>query len=185
VDRSTLGNPGKFTFCFAEDELGSPWEPLSVERGLPPGASAVSVFAGEGVRGVVDQLSRTPDSLARSFAACLRTVAHPKLVQRWDAMLVISPEHARTFRQAGWSKAQLQQRLRELLTIPGAELVRDADGCAEGLPASQAEGEFEKFARDGLWLVHAGGPAGMFSAIIGGWSGGPGGSRLTTREVRV
>src|SRR5204863_9819922 len=93
VDRATLGNPGKYTFCFAEDEAGSPWEPLSVERGLPPGTSAVTLFAGEGVRGVVDQLSRTPESLARSYAACLRTVAHPKLVIRWDALLLVSPEH--------------------------------------------------------------------------------------------
>jgi len=38
VDRATLGNPGKYTFCFAEDEEGSPWEPLAVERG-PSGPS--------------------------------------------------------------------------------------------------------------------------------------------------
>src|SRR3979411_122930 len=48
VDRSTLGNPGKYTFCFAEDELGSPWASLAVERGVSPGRSAVTVFAGEG-----------------------------------------------------------------------------------------------------------------------------------------
>ncbi len=36
VDRATLGNPGKYTYCFAEDEEGSCWEPLSVERGLAP-----------------------------------------------------------------------------------------------------------------------------------------------------
>src|SRR5204863_1673180 len=93
IDRATLGNPGKYTFCFAEDEAGSPWEPLSVERGLPPGTSAVTLFAGEGPRGVIDQASRIPESLARSYAACLRTVAHPKLVIRWDALLLVSPEH--------------------------------------------------------------------------------------------
>ncbi|MDQ3808849.1 MAG: thioredoxin, partial [Chloroflexota bacterium] len=141
------------------------------------------VFAGEGVRGVVDQLSRTPESLARSFAACLRTVAHPKLFGRWDALLVVSPEHARTFCQAGWSKQQLRQRLLDLLTVPAAELVRDVDGIAEGVEPSQAHGTLMKFRPDGLWLVHAGGQAGMFSAIIGGWSGGPGGSQLVTREV--
>ncbi|MDQ1466062.1 MAG: hypothetical protein QOH10_477, partial [Actinomycetota bacterium] len=75
VDRSTLGNPGKYTFCFAEDEAGSPWESLAAERGVEPGTSAVTLFAAEGVRGVVDQLSREPESLARSLAACLRTVA--------------------------------------------------------------------------------------------------------------
>src|SRR2546425_11694475 len=102
VDRATLGNPGKYTFCFAEDEQGSPFEPLSVERGLPRGASAVTLFAGEGPRGVFDPRSRTPESLSRSLAWCLRTVAHPKLVRDYDAQVVISPEHGRVFREAGW-----------------------------------------------------------------------------------
>src|SRR5918912_1377125 len=88
VDRATLGNPGKYTFCFAEDEAGSPWEPLHVERGLPPTSSAVTLFAGEGPRGVVDQLSRTPESLARSLAGALRSVAHHKLAMAFDALLV-------------------------------------------------------------------------------------------------
>jgi hypothetical protein len=40
LDRSTLGHPGKFTFCIAEDEEGSPWMPLAAERGVPAGAAA-------------------------------------------------------------------------------------------------------------------------------------------------
>ena len=119
VDRATLGTPGKYTFCFAEDEAGSPWEPLHVERGMPPSSSAVTLFAAEGVRGVVDQLSREPESLARSFAACLRTVAHPKNVIAWDAVLVVSPEHARVFRDAGWTKARLREELDGVLADPG------------------------------------------------------------------
>src|SRR5213076_3033870 len=71
VDRATLGNPGKYTFCFAEDEEGSPWESLAVERGFSADASTVTLFPGEGPRGVVDQSSRDAESLARSFAACL------------------------------------------------------------------------------------------------------------------
>ncbi|MEY2452193.1 MAG: hypothetical protein QOD92_1767, partial [Acidimicrobiaceae bacterium] len=54
VDRATQGNPGKVSFCFPEDEEGSPWEPLHVERGFAPTASTVTLFAGEGPRGVVD-----------------------------------------------------------------------------------------------------------------------------------
>src|SRR5207237_754165 len=87
VDRATLGNPGKYTFCFAEDEDGSPWESLAAERGVAPAASAVTLFAGEGPRGIVDQASRTPESLARSFAGVLLTVAHPKLVLAFDAIV--------------------------------------------------------------------------------------------------
>ena len=184
VDRATHGNPGKYTFCLAEDEHGSPWEPLSVERGLPAGTSAVTLFAGSGVQPLVDQQSRTADSLARTLAACLQAVAHPKLALTWDAVLVVSPEHARVFREAGWTKARLRENLDGLLRRPGAEMVRGAGGIAEGMPASLAGTEIPKFRPGGLLIVHAGGTAGMFSAIIGGWASGAVGSEPVTREVR-
>jgi hypothetical protein len=183
VDRATLGNPGKYTFCFAEDEEGSPWEPLSVERGMPNGSSAVTLFAGEGPRGVIDQASRTPESLARSFAGALRTVAHPKLPMAFDALVVVSPEHARVFRDGGWSKARFRDELMALLTIDGSELVRGAGGCEEGIPEALGEATWPKFRPDGLLFAHAGGTAGMFSAIIGGWINGETGSQPVTKEV--
>jgi hypothetical protein len=187
VDRATYGNPGKLGFCFAEDEEGSPWEPLSTDLGAKRGVNTVTLFTGEGPRTIVDQLSRDPESLARSFAACLRTVCHPKLVLAFDAMLVIGPEHARIFREAGWSKAQLVQRLSALLLVPGAELARGAGGIAEGIPLppeAQAR-SFPKFRPGGLLVVHAGGPAGLFSAVIGGWASGATGSTPVLREIRA
>jgi hypothetical protein len=183
VDRATHGNPGKLGFCFAEDEQGSPWEPLSVQRGVPRGRSAVTLFAGSGVQPVADQLSRTPDSLARSLAVCLRSVAHPKLALAWDALLVVGPEHARVFREAGWSRTRLLAELDSLLTLPGAELARGAGGIAEGMPAQMADATIPKFRPGGLLIAHAGGTAGLFSAIIGGWVGGGVGSQPVTREI--
>ena len=184
VDRATLGNPGKYTFCFAENEAASPWEPLSVERGFPPNTSTVTLFAGDGVQPVVDQKSRTPESLARTYAACLRRVAHPKLALGADALLVVSPEHARVFLQAGWSKVRLKQELDELLALPGVEMVRGAGGIAEGLPERFAGATVPKFRPGGLNIVCAGGPAGMFSAIISGWvASGPKGSQPVTTAI--
>ena len=184
VDRATLGNPGKYTFCFAEDEADSPWEPLAVERGLAPGTNAVTLFAGEGVRGIVDQRSREPQSLARSLAACLRTVAHPKYAFAFDAMLVVSPEHARVFADARWDKGRLRQELDGLLQLPGEEIVEGAGEIAEGMPAAFAGAVLPKFRPGGLQIVHAGGKAGLFSAIIGGWASGDLGSQPVTVEVR-
>ncbi|HEU4734718.1 MAG TPA: hypothetical protein VFT22_42800, partial [Kofleriaceae bacterium] len=185
IDRATFGGPGKITFCFAEDEAGSPWEPLSVERGLPRGASTVSLFPGHGPSAIVDQISRTPESLARTFAAKLRATSHPKLVLGMGAMLVVSPEHARVFASAGWSKARLRAELDMLLLIDGAELARGAGGIEEGVPAELAAGrKLPKFRPGDLAIVHAGGSAGMFSAIIEGWVSGERGSQLTTLEVR-
>jgi hypothetical protein len=187
IDRATLGNPGKYTFCFAEREDDSPWESLSVERGYPPGASTVTLFAGNGVCAVMDNVSRTPESLARSMAASLRSVAHTKMAMVADALLVISPEHSDVFQEAGWSKARLHKELDTLLQLPTSELARGANGIAEGVPAHLI-GDREtlpKFRPGGLLIVRAGGTAGSFSAIIGGWAAsGPKGSQPVTKEIK-
>ncbi|MEK7296216.1 MAG: thioredoxin family protein, partial [Actinomycetota bacterium] len=93
IDRAAHGMPGKLSFCFAEDEAGSPWTSLAAARGIGPNINAVTVFAGEGPRCVVDQLARDPEQLATSLAECLRTVQHPKLPVAFDALLVVGPEH--------------------------------------------------------------------------------------------
>src|SRR5437762_3536837 len=94
-------------------------------------------------------------------------------------------EHERTFREAGWSKGRLYEELYKLCEIPGEELIAGAKGIAEGGPPSLAGKTVNKFRPGGLMIVRAGGNAGMFSGIIGGWSaGGPRGSIPVTKEVR-
>lgn len=186
VDRATLGNPGKYTFCFAETPPpDDDWPNQATEIGAEPGASAVTVVAAEGVRGIIDQLSRTPESLARSFAEVLATVAHPKLAIAFDASLVISPEHLRVFRDAGWTKARLREELATLLTLDGADLVRGARDIAEGMPEAFCGGTLPKFRDGGLTIFQAGGGAGMFSAVVGGWAAGDMGSAPVTLPVRT
>lgn len=79
----------------------------------------------------------------------------------------------------------LREELDALLQLPAEELVRGAGGCAEGLPEALAGAgtAWAKFRPGGLAFVHAGGRAGMFSAIIGGWINGDMGSQPVTREV--
>ena len=55
----------------------------------------------------------------------------------------------------------------------------------EGIPEHLRDLTLPKFRPGGLLLVHAGGGAGLFSAIIGGWANGDTGSQPTTREVRA
>ena len=76
-------------------------------------------------------------------------------------------------------------RLSELLMLPGAELVRGEAGIAEGLPESVRGATLPKFRPGGLHLLHCGGSAGLFSAIIAGWAGGAMGSEPTAREIRT
>jgi hypothetical protein len=144
---------------------------------------AVTVFAGSGVQPVVDQLSRDPRSLARTFAACLQVNAHPKLPMGFDALLVVSPEHGSVLREAGWDRARLLAELDRLLTLPAEGLIRGAGGMAEGVPPPLAGRDLPKFRPGGLLVAHAGGDAGLFSAIVGGWVGGEMGSIPVTREV--
>jgi hypothetical protein len=183
VDRATHGNPGKLSFCFAEDEAGSPFGTLAQERGIAPQQNAVTVFAGEGPRCVVDQAARTPEQLTNSFAACLRATHHPKSVLSFDAILVVSPDHSRVYAEAGWDREKILSELYARLNIPGTELVKGALDMAEGLPAKFADRIVPKFKPGGILLAHAGGGAGLFSSIIGGWVNGAMGSTPVTRPV--
>ena len=185
VDRAALGNPGKYTFCFAEREDDAHWESLAVERGFSPEDSTVTLFAGDGVQAVMDQLSRTPESLTKSIAMSLRAVCHTKIAMAADAMLVITPEHMRVFSEAAWSKARFREELAKHLTFEGNDLVRGANGIAEGIPVQFEEATLPKFRPGGLLITHAGGGAGLWTAIIGGWpASGTVGSNPVTKLIK-
>lgn len=184
IDRATLGNPGKYTFCFAEDESDPEWPSLAMDRGFRRADSVVSLFAGDGVQPVLDQLSREPESLALSMAASLRSVAHVKKFGMADAILVVCPEHRRVFREGGWDKERLRQALYDHLMTPGTELMSGVGGMTEGMPEKFKDKLLNKFRDDGLHIVTAGGTAGMFSAIISGWvASGDKGSQLVSQKI--
>ncbi|MDB9969095.1 thioredoxin [Gammaproteobacteria bacterium] len=184
IDRANMGNPGKYTYCFAEDESDENWGSLSMDRGFGRKDSVISLFAGDGLQPVLDQQSRKPHSLAKSMAMSLRSVAHTKLFGIADAILVVCPEHRRVFREGGWSKEDLRKALHEELVTPGAEIIRGANDIAEGMPTNFKDKVLNKFRDDGLHIVTTGGTAGMFSAIIGGWvASGERGSQLTSQKI--
>src|SRR5690242_2804164 len=172
ADRATLGAPSKYTLCFAEDESDPAWEPLSVARGMKRGVSAVTLFQGHGPEAFVDQKSRTPESLSKSFALSLNKLGHDRLTQSARALLVLSPEHYAIFKESGWDRKRIERALYEATIRPGSELTAGKDGVGEGIPASRAGEMVPKFHEDGLMVVRAGGPAGLFSAILPGWLAG-------------
>ena len=75
------------------------------------------------------------------------------------------------------------QEINDRLQMPGNEIVRGAGGMAEGVQEEFKDATLPKFRPGGLLLVHAGGPAGLFSAIVGGWVNGAPGSDPVTRLV--
>jgi peroxiredoxin len=189
VDRAVLGQPGKYTLCFAENEERSNWEPLHVERGFRPEDSTVTIFAGGAPAGFTDQLSRSAASLATSYGLVLAAVNHPKQYGYGEIVVVVTPEHVDTFARDGWTKAQVRQAIQQATLRPVRELLRD-ERCAEGLPPAAverlgADALLPKFRSDDMiTLVVAGGEAGKFGAFIHGWVSGPMGSSMVTRKIR-
>ena len=184
IDRAVMGNPGKYTFCFAEDESDADWSTLAQDRGFERSESVINLFAGEGLQPIVDQKSRDPDSLARNMAASLRAVVNTKLYGVADAVLVVCPEHRRVFREGGWNKDDLKNALYDNLMTPGSELILGAQGIAEGMPEKFENKVVGKFRDDGLHITSTGSKAGMFSAIISGWvASGERGSQLVSQRI--
>lgn len=187
LDRSTLGGPGKFTFCFAEDESDPTWTPLSVARGIAPGRNAVTLFQGDGIQGFIDQRSRTPEELTKSLAMSLLAVGNWKLCEFTNAMLVLVPEHYAIFRDAGWDRDRITRELHAAMVRPGIDVIQGAHGTGEGVVAVRKDEMINKFWPEGLLIVHAGGQAGLFSAICAGWTGGRfrHESVPVTREIKI
>ncbi len=184
VDRATLGNPGKLTYCFAEDEENSAWPPLSADQGFTAGSNTVTAFAGYGLQGVVDERARTPEEMANVFAASLRAVDNINKFPAPDAVLVVCPEHERTIAAGGWDKARLHRELMDRLTVPADEVLPGMNGIAEGAPRNRAGKMISKFPPNGLLIVRAGGSAGKFSGIIAGFTvSGENYSNPVTKEV--
>ena len=185
ADQSTFGNPGKLSFCFAEDE-DTPWLSLAEERGYDRVQSTVTVFSADGVQGVIDQAARDPDALIYSLAGSLCTVDHRDLANGSDVVVVVGPEHGRVFDEAGWSKAQTTAALHERLQIPGKDLGMGTDNDNALKPPQRQAGLVPKFRPGGIQLIRAGGKAGLFSAIIPGWlMKGPLGTDPVTQEIKL
>lgn len=183
VDRATHGSMSKLGFCFAEDEVGSPWTTLAEDRGFSRSQDVVTAFCGEGPRIVVDQKSRSADSLVRMLAEGLLASVSPRTVMGMDGLLVVSPEHMARFSDAGWDRQRFMEELGRHLVVEADGILAGTGGIEEGLPPGLTGLALPKFRPGGLLVVHAGGPAGLFSAIIGGWLNGPMGSEPTSREI--
>ncbi|MBI4329179.1 MAG: redoxin domain-containing protein [Chloroflexi bacterium] len=184
TERSTLGTPAKYTLSFAEWEERSPWEPLHVERGFRPEDSVVTVFGlTSGPQYITDQTSRTARGLGGSLGLGVEAVFHPKSHGAGDTLLVVCPEHVDTLWRDRWTKADLRRRVQEITARPLRDLLANEES-GEGVPPGRygANGPTEeelnqripKFrAPESLHIVVAGGEAGKFSAVFGGWASTP------------
>jgi hypothetical protein len=108
LDQATQGTWAKYTACIAENEEESPWPGLHVQFGLEPSDSAVTATIIRSSMHIEARHTTVPEQLARDIAGTIsRTGA--LIHETISAMVVLSPEHARLFGQAGWSKDDLSQ----------------------------------------------------------------------------
>lgn len=189
LDMSTLGNPGKFSYCIAENEEENPWAPLHTEFGFDRGQSAVTLFAAEPPHGVSEHNAREGRAILKAVCRALATVFSYRFCFAWEAIVALCPEHVKTLDRSGFTKDSIREFLFENTGIPVKEY-EDDDG--EGTRLTQLyeratiNGEecYRKFARpDQIKIVVAGGTAGKFSAVIGSWATGPRGSQMVCYPV--
>lgn len=170
LDRSTLGHPGKFTFCVAEDEEDSVWLPLSVERGIPAGTSAVTALQVESPHQIMNEWTHDPKEIIDTYVAAMRSNMLTYSIWEGNYAFVIPKQHREIFAAAGWNK----QNIREY-TFETAHVKR-GDWRSVGKAAVAGRKDENKIYRalrspDDLLIVAAGGPAGGFGAILPPWYG--------------
>ncbi len=117
-DMATFGSPAKYSYCIAENEEASPWEPLHVERGFPPEVSTVTVVGAEAPHNVNDHESTTAEGVLRMIAGTAATTGTNDIAYSGEPVVAFSPEHAATVAAHGYSKADAKRYLWEHARLP-------------------------------------------------------------------
>ncbi|MCI0805133.1 MAG: hypothetical protein J4O05_11165 [Chloroflexi bacterium] len=185
LDKATLGHPGKYNWCVAENEDSLPWEPLHVSRGQAVNESAVTVFAGLSGIQFGDHEANTPEGILDSFAERLYPLG-PGVQQ---VVLVICPEHAEHFARAGWKRQQVGQYLFENARKPASDWAMRGTpaGPSQERAGTQVEGDemiSALHSPEAAVPIVVGGTGGAWSMIIPTWSGGAR-SKAVTRTIAV
>ena len=170
LDRSTLGHPGKFTFCVAEDEEGSAWPPLSADRGVPAGASSVTVLAAESPHQIMNEWTSDPREILETYAAAIRSNMLTYSIWAGNYALVMAPQQREILAAAGWSKKDVRDCVFERARVTRREWRTVGKGAVAG---RRDEDQVYAALRspDDLLIVAAGGPAGGFGVVVPPWYG--------------
>ena len=132
MDRATQGQPGKYTFCCAENEEASPWEPLHVERGFAADASTVTVAGALGTWSM-NMTARRAEEVIAMIGDTMQYPASSDYIYGGAPFVILSPQHANLFHGAGWTKNEVKHRLWEASKMragrsQGSEFERMATG---------------------------------------------------------
>ena len=188
-DRSMLGHPGKFSFCIAENETETHWNPLHAERGFSRDQSTVTVFACDGPRqvrmasvpeivlnGVADAASSLGTSMANSGSIGDTST----LVRQGEIAVVVA---GTSDIWDGWNKEDVRQYLFPRIRRSVADLKR-----VEVIPGEvepQDESSFVQLipSPNEIMVVFAGGPENPVCSLIPSW-GPKVSSTAVTKAIR-
>ncbi|MFH1485058.1 MAG: UGSC family (seleno)protein, partial [Chloroflexota bacterium] len=127
VDKATHGQPGKYSLCFAENEVESPWEPLHVERGFAKEVSTVTVAGVTGTTNVLTMVEPegplAPEVAAERLLLCLADAIAAWGSNNWmsgigEPMVIFAPESAQILDKGGFTKAKSKEYLYEKSSRP-------------------------------------------------------------------
>ncbi|MGE0799836.1 MAG: hypothetical protein AB7G13_30960 [Lautropia sp.] len=113
TDRATQGQAAKYTFCVAENAEDTPWRPFHARRGLQPDDDAVTVFGIQAQHNIIDVTAANGFELMQVLAGGMAVVATNNVTHGGEALLVISPEHARQIHESGFDPVSAGQFLYE------------------------------------------------------------------------
>ncbi len=188
-DKSTQGNPGKYSFCIAERARGNPWPLLCQAQGYAAGASSVTVFAGGGFCNVENHGGNTPEQVLGSVADAM---ANYGCITLGQSVVILAPEHMAIVAAAGWTRERTQdflfsQAKRSVEGMKGIGKYREREYDAqhgEGAPRLVEKGFMHRgMTPEDILVTMGGGDAGGHSCFIPSWSRGRG-SILQHAEIR-
>lgn len=175
-DKSTQGNPGKYTFCIAERSRGNPWPLLCETQGYPSGISSVTVFAGAGFCNVENHGGNTPEQILDSIAD---SMANYGCITLGQSVVVLSPEHMQIVAGAGWSRERSQDYLfirakRSVEGMKGVGKYRDSEydfqHGASAHELTEPGWVHRGISPADILITMGGGDAGGHSCFIPSWS---------------
>lgn len=126
IDKAVHGMPGKYTFCFGEDEEDSPWDSLSIERGFDKQISTVTMV---GVHGTHNVATVTPNCQGwpKLIANSMVTLGNNNMwfPKGGEPVVVLGPGQASEFARVGLSKADVKKRIFEYAWVDESEITAE------------------------------------------------------------
>ena len=172
ADMATMGQPGKYTFCFAErDHAGFP--SLPERRGFDASESCVTVL---GVSGTDEVLPRSggdsPESVLQPVAAAMNSAIDvtslTRKPDRNEQVILMPPEMADILASGGWDLARVQ----DYLFNSRRPFAYDGENDLDDRPLAPSPEDIHPIITGGV---------GVKMTHLPLWSGG---SRTVTRAIR-